>query len=106
MKFNANGVEKVIAALLNSGARRATKYLQPGVVISACRPCYDGKLGSKRDTRATIVVKLGRPNYEERKFIRACLKAGEPFPVKKIQLKSPPQLVEEQKGRELIGWDR
>ena len=90
MKFNANGVEKVIAALLNSGARRATKYLQPGAVISACRPCYDGKVGSKRDTQATIVVKLGVPNYEERQFIKMCQLVGEKFPVKKIQLKFPP----------------
>jgi hypothetical protein len=35
------------------------------------------------DLRLTI----GKPNYSERKFIKQCIKAGEPFPIKKIQLK-------------------
>ncbi len=91
MKFSMNGISDVIEMLMRGGARRATKYLRPDAVISACRPCYNGKVQDGRDTRATIVVKLGRPNYEERQFIRMCQKAGERFPVKKIQLKFPPK---------------
>ncbi len=80
--------DRVIDALLTqyagkSPARRATLYVDHDYVISAClqqRP-------HKRALRHTIVLKIGRPNFREREFIRACKKAGEPFPVKKIQLK-------------------
>jgi len=89
--LNADGVADVVAALLKTGARRATKYWSPKDVVSACRPCYNGKVDDKRDKRATVVLKLGAPNFEERGFIKLCRKAGEPFPVKKIQLKFPPK---------------
>ena len=89
MKFLMNGIQDVIEVLMRSGARRATKYLRPEAVISACRPLFNGRVEDGRDTRTTIVVKLGRPNFDERKFIKTCQKAGEPFPVRKIQLKFP-----------------
>ena len=89
MKFPMNGISDVIEMLMRSGARRATKYLRPDAVISACRPCYKGKVQGGRDTRATIVLKLGAPNCDEREFIKRCQRAGEPFPVRKIQLKFP-----------------
>ena len=38
----------------------------------------------------TFVVTYGRPNFRERAFIRLCQKAGEPFPVFKLRLKSWP----------------
>lgn len=87
--MNADGVSNLVAALLKSGARRATKFWSPKEVVSACRPCYKGKVHDGRDTRATVVLKLGAPNHLERRFIKSCQKAGEPFPVKKIQLKFP-----------------
>lgn len=31
-------------------------------------------------------VTVGGPNYAERQFIKLCKKAGEPLPVKKVQL--------------------
>lgn len=85
------GVGRTVDALLQSGARRATYYLAHNEVVSACRPMYHGNVGNVRDTRATIVVKIGAPNYQERKFIELCQRAGELFPVKKIQLKFPPK---------------
>jgi hypothetical protein len=80
--------DRVIDALLTprSGkapVRRATLFVAKDYVVSAClqnRP-------DKRDRRHTIILKIGRPNFLEREFIRACQKASEPFPVKKIQLK-------------------
>lgn len=78
----------VLDALLSNGARRATKYLSETETVSAARVLYNGKL-NKREIRTTIVVKVGRPNYAERAFIKRCKKAGEPFPVKKVQLKFP-----------------
>jgi len=38
-----------------------------------------------------MVLTIGRPNYAEREFIKLCKKAGEPFPVKKMQLKFYPK---------------
>jgi len=39
---------------------------------------------------STLLVTIGKPNYLERKFVRECQKAGEPFPIKRIQLKGYP----------------
>ena len=92
----ANGIGRtageVIETLLRNNARRATKYLNLKLVISAARPVYKaaGMKWSGQDSRADIILKIGAPNYDERAFIKKCQKAGEPFPVKKIQLKFPP----------------
>lgn len=76
---------KVVGLLLETDARQATKYLAEKEVITATRRAYKGRI-SKRDN-VEMVVKIGRPNFGEREFIKKCKKAGEPFPVKKIQLK-------------------
>jgi hypothetical protein len=36
------------------------------------------------------VVTFGAPGYKQQRFIDACLTAGEPFPVKKVQLTAWP----------------
>lgn len=82
-------IEKVVAALRLSRAHTATKYVAENHVIRATAVLYGGRLRSKRSNEE-IVLTIGRPNYRERRFIRACKKAGEPFPVRKIQLKFPP----------------
>lgn len=63
--------------------RKATVYLSEKLVVSICR-CFKY---SKRNTREDLVVKIGQPNYLEREFIKRCKRAGEPLPVKKVQLK-------------------
>jgi hypothetical protein len=65
------------------GAKKATKYISPGEVVKAT---YQGKRRKNSRTH-TVVVTVGAPNYLERVFIKKAQKAGEPFPVKKIQLK-------------------
>ena len=62
--------------------KRATKYLTPKMVV---RAVYVGKPGKVR-ARHQVNVSIGSPNYRERQFIKECKKAGEPFPVKAIQL--------------------
>ena len=86
--FEAKDLEAVVQALLETGAHRATRYHDPKRVLSAQRVLFEGRIYA-RDSRAVIVVKIGSPNYAERAFIKACQKAGERFPVKKIQLKFP-----------------
>lgn len=74
---------KLVVGLMEVGAKKATKYLSPKEVVKAT---FQGKR-RKSDWNKTILITFGRPNYEERQFIKDCKKAGEPFPVKKIQFK-------------------
>jgi len=72
--------------LLTSDARKATLYESPKFVVKVSRR----HRVTLRDKRWEFVLTLGEPNYEEREFIKKCRKVGEPFPVKKIQLKFYP----------------
>ena len=77
-----NGLNQVVKAVLE-GSRKATRYVSPMTVVKATarhRP-------RMRSRTVEIVVTIGRPNYAERAFIRQAKKAGEPFPVRKIQVK-------------------
>lgn len=82
-----NAANKAMFALLNSEAKRAVYYISPKEVVSVCRR---HKI-SRRATRTEFVVKFGAPNYLERAFIKLCKKAGEPFPVAKVQLQPFPK---------------
>jgi hypothetical protein len=71
--------------------RQATSYESEKLVVKATAQTY-GKNGKRkrpdlRTNRETFLVTVGAPNYAEREFIKQLVKAGEPFPVKKIQLK-------------------
>jgi hypothetical protein len=87
MKIPMRAVSQVVETLIRTGARKATKYLAKDTVVRAARRRYRGR---GLDSRYVILT-LGRPNYEERAFIRTCRKAGESFPVKKIQLRFQPR---------------
>lgn len=69
----------VIDEVLLWGAKQAVKYVYTNLVVKATR---HGKSRS-------ILLTIGKPNFQERKFVKLCKKAGEPFPVHKIQLKFP-----------------
>lgn len=45
----------------------------------------------KGENHTEMVLTIGRPNYAEREFIKLCKKAGEPFPIKKMQYKIYPK---------------
>ncbi len=79
--------EAVISALLVTSMRKATKFLGPNLTVKATR---QGKF-DRRCRQQTFILTIGKPNYAEREFIKKCRKAGEPLPVKKVQLKSQPQ---------------
>lgn len=76
-------IAHVMETLLETTAlKKVTRYLSPKLVVRATRQHKpDG-----RAARWTIVFTFGKPNYREREFIASCVKAGEPFPVKKLQL--------------------
>jgi hypothetical protein len=77
--------------ILDGGAYKATKYYGDKLTVKATRKLfkYNGRKVDKRQTITEILFTIGRPNYEEREFIKKCFEAGEPLPVKKIQLKFP-----------------
>jgi hypothetical protein len=78
----------VFAALteivLEGGAKRATKYISEKLVVKATV-----RNRERRGLHTELVFTIGRPNYAEREFIKECKKAGESFPVKKVQIQWP-----------------
>jgi hypothetical protein len=78
--------KKVIDALLASGAWKATLILSPTEVVRATRRWYRRRK-TQDQKRVEVAITIGRPNYQERDLVRACMRAGEQFPVKKVQLK-------------------
>lgn len=83
---------KLAECILEGGAYKATKYLSEKLTVKATRKRYKAyKAGWRKGDNVDIIFTVGRPNYEEREFIKQCKKAGEPFPVKKIQLRFPKQ---------------
>ena len=85
----AGYVGQAITALIRAGAHTAVKYVTPESVVRVTRMMYRGKFCP--GNRAEFLVTLGRPNFAARQFIKAARKAGEPFPVRKVQLTFPPK---------------
>lgn len=79
-------VALAIQTVLSTGAHCATKYVSPKHVVKVTQRLLGGKPSLKN---LDFVVTIGRPNYADSKFIKQCIKAGEPFPVKKLRLKFP-----------------
>lgn len=82
---DAKALAKAFAAL-TLDVRKATVYVNPKHVVSVCRR-HKHSLRRRMDD---FVVKVGVPNYLEVRFIAKCKQAGEPFPVKKVQLSAWP----------------
>jgi hypothetical protein len=79
-----NSIDAVIFAAISPGMRRATKYLNDSTVVRATKRVYKGRkqqLGGPIE----ILLTVGKPNFRERLFIKACKKSGESFPVIKVQ---------------------
>ena len=86
MKIPMNAVMGCVEAVLRGYARRATKYLDDHTIVRATAlGWYKNRAPRKNARTSGLVLTVGAPNYRERKFIRLCKDAGEPFPVKKIQ---------------------
>jgi len=81
--FRLRHVYRLLAVMADTSVRRATQYFAPNLTAKLTRQRRFGR----RDRQSTFLLTIGRPNYAERKFIAACQKAGESFPVKKIQVK-------------------
>lgn len=84
-------ISRAVAATLHAVAalhtvRTATKFLAPDLTVRVSRVHKP----LKRHRVHHYVVTVGKPNYHARAFITAAQKAGEPFPIRKIQLRHFP----------------
>lgn len=89
-KFDASAavIGKVVRTLVETeGARKVTAFLSPTMTVKASFVLFGGKSPSERARSADIRLTIGDPNFAERRFIKDCRRAGEPFPVKKLQVR-------------------
>lgn len=80
-------IGQLIEIVTLGGAKKATKYISPRLIAKATRRHRP----DRRCNHNEILVTIGTPNFAEQAFINACQTAGEPFPVKKIQIKWYPK---------------
>lgn len=87
MSTRVSPAAMVLDVMADLSVRKATYFHNPNLTIKASR--HDRV---NRNSRIdSIVLTYGKPNYKEREFIKLCKKAGEKFPVKKIQIKYWPK---------------
>lgn len=75
-------IDKMIGYLDYTQAHRATHFISEKEIVRVTRRLVGGKIEKNGRTRDYSVT-IGKPNYEEREFLNAAKKVGEPFPVKK-----------------------
>ena len=69
--------------VIDSAIKKTTKYFAPKRVMKLTRiGKYDGRSRTQK-----FMLTTGAPNHAERKFIKDCIEAGEPFPIHNIQVK-------------------
>lgn len=79
-------LDKLVTALLDQGAHRATYYKSEKEIVRATRTVTNWKGKRTFDKREIeIRIKMGEPNAREACFIANCKEAGETFPVRKAQ---------------------
>lgn len=81
MKVTRTSIAHAVIGVLESGARKATVYLDENTVVKATSQ----RKPTRRSRTRTLILTVGAPNFEERKFIKLCKKAGEP--VRRTQYK-------------------
>ena len=82
-------VNEVVTQLICQNAHSATKIIDAKTVVRATRELFGGRIDRRYCKK--VVLTFGRPNFATRQYIKACRKADEPFPVKKVWLKFPPK---------------
>ena len=75
----------VVEMLISNGARTATKFVDRRTVVRAHRIVNGNKIDGRNKT-LDIRVKIGTPNYHERKFIKDCMRVNMAFPVSGVRL--------------------
>lgn len=73
--------------LADRAVKTAVKYLAPDFTVRVTRQRKE----DRRQRSSTFLVTVGKPNFLGRKFVKDCLAAEEPFPVRKVQLQRYPK---------------
>ena len=81
-------IDQLVATLLDTKAVSAVKYVDEKHIVRVTRPTYNRKFSTGN---VTIVLTIGKPNFEERAFIKLLKKSGEKFPLRKPQLRFLPK---------------
>ena len=89
MKIPRKIFSELAEVLLTTMAYKVTKFYSEKDIARASRRLYQGRISNRGNLE--ILFTIGRPNFEEREFIKKCKKVKEPFPIKKIQIKYPPK---------------
>lgn len=74
---------RATAALLAANAHTATVYLSEKETVRVTRRLFHGRPSAKA---LDLTVTIGKPNYKARAFIKLAVKAGERFPIRRVQL--------------------
>ena len=83
-------IQEVAYEILIRDAYKATKYIGDKLTVKATRKLYKG--GWKKKDNVDIVLTIGKPNYEERKFIKGVKEMGMAFPLNQLTIKSLPKI--------------
>lgn len=83
-----SAVKEAVEALLRTDSNKATKFISEKEVVRATRRLIGGKIAKTGNIEVTLT--FGKPNFAERKYVKALKAAKEPFPVKKVWLKAVP----------------
>lgn len=76
----------IACVLFNPNVRQAVSVRNPNLTVKVTRQ----RKPDRRTRSETFIVTIGKPAYREREFIKLCQRAGERFPVSKVQLKFYP----------------
>lgn len=87
MAIPLNAFTTVIEMLLRHNLKKATKFVSDKLTVKATSQ----RKPDGREASRVIIITFGRPNYAERKYIKILKRAGEPFPVKRVQMKPFPK---------------
>lgn len=87
MSKELNALTRLVAAMIDPNVRTATAYMSPVYTMRLSK--VHRHVRSNGRSR-TFSLTLGKPNYEARQFVKRALRAAEPFPVKKVQLRMWP----------------
>lgn len=80
------------AVINNKKIIKATKFISPTEIVRAVRRQYGKKNGIVERPKGNVEITLtiGKPNYDERAFIKLCKKMKETFPIPDVVLKFAP----------------
>ncbi len=83
MDERSKACAELVECILVGGSYKSTKYLNEKLTVKATRKRYGGKI-LKRMKTVDIILTIGKPNYEEREFIKRWKFGDGKFPINGI----------------------